>query len=328
MEDYSFKKKNALQKALLKLTNKTAYRQYKRDLAEYKLLLVRQNQVSKVKKFLDTTGSFDLNKILTLTEGKRPLTVSHSGNAGDIIYAMPTLKRIHELTGIPLHVFFRIDQPLVLPYYFRHPLGSVMLNQKMADMLLPLIQTQPYVENAGIYTHEKIHLDLDNFRRCGISLDQGDIARWCSYIAGVNPELHKPWLFVKPDPAFTNKVIIARSGRYRNPLIDYSFLNKYDNLIFVGTPSEFQDLKKTIAKIELITVENFLQLAAIIASCKLFIGNQSFPFAVAESLKVPRLLELCLYQPNVMPAGPNGNDFFFQNHFESLVAMYLSTDSR
>jgi hypothetical protein len=66
-------------------------------------------------------------------------------------------------------------------------------------------------------------------------------------------------------------------------------------------------------------VSNFLELARVIAGCKFFIGNQSFPFAVAEGLKVPRALELCFECPNVIPEGPQAYDFLYQPQFEKIV---------
>ena len=47
-------------------------------------------------------------------------------------------------------------------------------------------------------------------------------------------------------------------------------------------------------------VLNALDLAQTIAGCKFFIGNQSFSFAVAEAIKVKRVLEVCYETPNVI----------------------------
>ena len=62
----------------------------------------------------------------------------------------------------------------------------------------------------------------------------------------------------------------------------------------------------------------FLELAEIIKSCKLFIGNLSFGYALAEAIKVPRLLESQPDFPLVYPNGENAYDFYFQEHFELL----------
>ncbi len=65
--------------------------------------------------------------------------------------------------------------------------------------------------------------------------------------------------------------------------------------------------------------KDFLELASIIKNSRLFIGNLSFGYALAEAIKVPRLLESFPNFPMVYPNGSSGYDFYFQNHFEKLV---------
>jgi hypothetical protein len=194
-----------------------------------------------------------------------------------------------------------------------------MLNQKMADMLFPLIRPQEYINSVEVYTDQVIDIDLDYFRSGFIPMNTGNIARWCGYITGVSPDLWKKWLNVQPDVTYAENIIIARSGRYHNETIDYSFINKYNNLKFIGVKSEYEEIRQFIPKIEWVEIESFLQMAQIIAGCKFFIGNQSFPYSVAEALKVPRILEVAFDVINVVPEGENGNDFFLQDHFEWLV---------
>ncbi|HEY4322833.1 MAG TPA: hypothetical protein VGN20_02575 [Mucilaginibacter sp.] len=307
-----FKKKSLLGKLWLKNTNRNQYKLYKWESKNYQLHELslfltgedRLNTTEKIKEFANT------NKVLN---------INHSGNIGDIIYALPTIKKIYELTGIQINLYLKLGQPRILPQYMSHPLGSVMLNQKMVDMLSPLISSQSYIEKCEVYDNQFIHINLDVFRSQAIPLDKANIARWCGYITGVTPELWKSSITVTPNVEYKNNIVIARSERYRNLSISYSFLKKYDNLIFVGIKSEYDDLRKSVPGLQWKQVNDFLGLAQIIAGCKFFIGNQSFPFAIAEGLKVPRVLEAYYEMPNVIPEGENAYDFFFQEHFESLV---------
>ena len=66
-------------------------------------------------------------------------------------------------------------------------------------------------------------------------------------------------------------------------------------------------------------------MSKIIKSSKFFIGNQSMAFAIAESLKIPRLLECRPDFPVVQPVGGEGYDFYYQIHFEKWVK-YLNTN--
>ena len=51
-----------------------------------------------------------------------------------------------------------------------------------------------------------------------------------------------------------------------------------------------------------------------------FIGNQSFGYALAEGLKVPRLLESYPDANYVYPYGKRAYDFFFQEDFEKFFS--------
>jgi len=308
-----FKKRNILSKLWLKHTNKTRYKLYKWELQNY--------QLEEVTNFY--TGNNTLNTLEKIITESKPLgyiNVMHSGNAGDLIYALPTLKKLHEVSGLPVNLYLRLNQPLVLSGYLSHPLGTVMLNEKMVALLKPLIVEQNYINLCEAYTDQKIHVNLDIVRSKTISLDNGNIARWYSYFTGITPQLWQPWLNVTPNAAYAGTIVLARSERYRNASINYSFLKQYDKLIFIGVKSEYEDMKQSIPHLKWIQVNDFLELAGIIAGCKLFIGNQSFPFSIAEGLKVPRILEVYYKAANVIPEGENAHDFYFQEHLEELVS--------
>ncbi|HEV7381559.1 MAG TPA: hypothetical protein VGN64_17295, partial [Dyadobacter sp.] len=150
-------------------------------------------------------------------------------------------------------------------------------------------------------------------------LQSGNIARWCSYVMGVSPQLWKPWIQVKPDAQYSDTIVMGRSERYRNHGISYAFLKQYPKIVFLGIESEYNDIRKIVPHIQWVQVSGFLQMASVIAGAKMFIGNQSFPFSVAEAMKVPRVLETSFQIINVVPEGENGHDFFFQDHLESIV---------
>jgi len=306
------KKKNIISRLWLKYTDKFGYKDYLWSLTNYKNL--QQHN------FL--TGSSRLNsidKIKDLCRNTNTINFMHSGNAGDIIYALPTIKKIEEITGAKMNLYFRLNQPMDLPIYNNHPMGKVMLNQGMAQMLVPLIKKQAYIQNCNIYINERIDIDLDYFRYGLIPLDRGNIARWCGYITGVSPDLWKRWITVKPNIVYSGYIVVSRSGRYQNKTISYSFLQKYSKVVFIGLEEEYKGFKAYYPGIQRAYFNNFQEMAEIISGCKVFIGNQSFPFAVAEGLKVPRILELSLEVTNVIPEGEFGFDFLFQEHLESLV---------
>jgi ADP-heptose:LPS heptosyltransferase len=69
-------------------------------------------------------------------------------------------------------------------------------------------------------------------------------------------------------------------------------------------------------------------MARVIRSARFFIGNQSFPFALAEALKVPRILEVCPQTPDVIPTGDHIGAAYFQQNFEVLVRRFMDNTKK
>ena len=312
-----FKKKNLIARLWLKHTDRIKYKLYKWELANYKHVEFA-NFLTRAEKLTNP------ERIIEYARKNGKIRINHSGNAGDVIYALPTIKQIKELTGVQVELYLRLGQPIKLSGYNTHPLGTVMLNEKMAEMLIALLAPQPYIDVCEVLTDQTIDIDMDYFRSGVIPLVKGNIARWCSYMTGINPVLWKPWLTVTPNAEYKNTIVMARSERYRNFTVDYKFLKDYTDIVFLGVESEYKDIKKSIPHIRWIQVNDFMEMAQVIAGAKFFIGNQSFPFSMAEALKVPRILETSFEIINVVPEGENGYDFFFQEHLESLVKMLAS----
>jgi hypothetical protein len=172
-------------------------------------------------------------------------------------------------------------------------------------MLCPLLESQYYINNVIPYENDswpEIDFDLDLFRKDYLNLSSGNIAQWIgnSY-PELRPNLYEPSIQINKTDE--NYIIVNRSSRYQNLFFDYSLLKNYDNVYFVGVESEYKSLRAHNPNIEHLKVDNFYQMAQWIAGSKLFIGNQSMAFAIAEQLKVRRILEQYYMAPNVIPQG-------------------------
>lgn len=251
----------------------------------------------------------------------RPVHFKHSGNSGDIIYSIPTMKAIAGDHDICLHIF--LNRPADYAKHIKHPLGNVTFTQKVFDMMQPLLVSQPQFRECKVLDkrNSTVDVDLDVMRDYPMLLDRGNIARWYFLVFPVNYDLNKPWLEVMPDPDMKKAIVLARSNRYQAPNINYSILQKYPEVYFVGVSDEYNEMKKSIPGLKYRPIKNFLEMASVIAGAKLFIGNQSFPFSLAEALKVNRLLEVYFDCPNVTVYGDQGFDFSFQPQFEKLLKL-------
>lgn len=246
----------------------------------------------------------------------------HFGLLGDVIYAIPAMKAL--AGNKKIHLRLSVNEKSLYSKSMKHANKDKILTEKNVEMLAPLLLSQPEFASCDILTGQHIDYDLDEFRKFPFDYNTNHICRWYFHMYGITADLGKPWLKVKPDDSFRNEIVIARSFRYRAPGISYDFLKEYPRTTFVGTKEEYDDLRKTIPGLKHKQISNFLELAQVISGCKFFIGNQSFPFALAEALKAKRALELCFECPNVIPEGENAYDFVYQPQFEKVVKQ-LST---
>lgn len=289
----TFKKLNPIQKFLLKAKSAEAYKNYK---------------------FLSAIQGIEHPRVDLVT--KKEVHFLHSGNSGDIIYSLPVMYALAQ--GRNIHLHLQINQKGMYGK-MRHPLGTVMLNEKMVAMLQPLLLHQAQVVSCDVYQHQPVDVDLTWFRRYPFNYRTSHISRWYFHTFGVSGNLGLPWLQAPKNPEFSNAIVLARSHRYRQPGIRYNFLSQYERCVFVGLEDEYMDMKAMIPALEYQPVRDFLELATIINSARFFIGNQSFPFSIAEGLKARRLLEVFHLSPNVIVEGENGYDFCYQPQFEKLV---------
>ena len=277
-----------------------------------KNIILSQNESNKIlfkKKYENYINS--IQKILTT---KKEISFLHSGHSGDIVNVLPILKELSKTHICKLYI--QLDLP-IKTYYPDHPAGKFLINKKIYDMLLPLLKKQNYINLVDIFTNQNIDVNFDLIRDLPIRL-AFDSMKYGTHIAGIQPDLTQTFLNLEEHSKLKNKIIILRSLRYQNHFINYDFLNSYNDVYFIGTSTEYVDLKQNIKNLKFYECSNFLEMAEIIKACKLFIGNSSLGFTIAEGLKVPRLLEASPWNPSQQVHGKGGYDFYFQSHFEKF----------
>lgn len=254
---------------------------------------------------------------------------SHSGNVGDCHAAIPAMRQHFINTGKKIDLYLFKNVPA---FYYEgavHPTKddagtNVMLNQKMIDMMIPLLKAQNFINE--VYSvdeseyeeyKDKIQVHLEWFRENQIGLPNFSINRWYFYVfPDLTCDLSKEWLEV-PSTVLDiarNKIIITRSERYTNPTIDYSFLKPYeDEILFCGTQREWNNFCMSYdLNVRKLNINNFLELAQAIQQCRFHITNQTQAFQLSEGQKIPRILELCAFAANCIPIGENAYDFHNQ----------------
>lgn len=232
-------------------------------------------------------------------------TFKHSGNLGDIIFSLPT---IIALGGGILYISDGKGK-------LQRPMSKLMINQ-----IIELLKGQPYLVDVLPYNNEAIDYDLDKFRERHGPGSEVHLASRHLMAFGVKYDLSLPWLGnIEPLPQAD--IIIHNSLRWRDIPLNWSQLKPYQaRCIFVGYKNEYRAFKRK-TKINIIFQEttNILQLARTIKGSKLFVGNQSLGFALAEAMKHPRVLEVSYQEANTLPQSYNGHILLTKK----LISYYL-----
>jgi hypothetical protein len=253
------------------------------------------------------------------------IKVNCSGNAGDIVYSLSSLYQYSIDNDCKFVYYIKMDVPSGFTTE-THPTGAVMMNDFMFDFLAPLLKAQPYIHDViKLKKGENVlfDFDIDNFRKDYVNLSAGNIQNWiANTYHEFRPNLSKQCVFI-PENIGNNYIIVNRTTRYNNFFIDYTVLDKYDNVYFVGTDKEFKRLSIHSDKITHLKVSNALEMAQYIAGCKLFIGGQSLAFSIAEQMKVKRILEQYVYAPNVIPQGGEWYTFHTDEQFKNILNKVL-----
>ena len=237
----------------------------------------------------------------------RPRIFHHTGDWGDVIYSLPTVKALGG--GV---MFLSDDNKFPYPRRSRERVTADWVNN-----ISPLLMEQPYIERVH-YTHGlpfSTDYDLNKFRLPWSKTGPDSLAPiWRLHLKafGVDYPEDKPWLSVRNPISIADRpIVVSRSPRYRNlhfPVIHLA--REYgDKMLFVGNEREFAGFHNLMAavgkKAEWYRTENLLELARIIAGAKVFIGNQSAPMAIAMGLCKNVIQECWQGNPNCLFRRPN-----------------------
>lgn len=262
-----------------------------------------------------------------ITKLKAATSFIHNGTIGDVIASLPAMREHYRKNKDKLTLYLLNGQEADYYAGATHPTRGkdgimVMLNEAMIKMLIPLLAAQPCFKEVKMYEGEPVQCDLNQIRKVNVGMPNFCISRWYFYaFPDMACDLSEIWLTI-PDndkDLAKGKIIISRTERYLNPNIDYSFLEPYqDDILFSGTELEYVIFihRFNLKNIKRLIVNDFLELAQAIKQCKFHISNQTMAFQISQGLKIPRIVELCAFAPNVLVVGKNAYDFFAQEGLE------------
>jgi len=246
------------------------------------------------------------------TFGTKPngKTAIHSGNLGDIVYALPTCEA--------LGVDHLILNAFVDPVDVKRKLTSqaaVSLAEYLVE--LPWLQQVSVVAlgtPADRLEEDVIGVDfnLDRFRRNLAEPNLHLIFRhalpFSTWVVANDSWLVTPKQSKEPEfQAKSPYIAVSLTGRYRRFEEDYygKLLGDVpeDRVFFIGFPQD--QIERRGIPGQVAQFSSTRELVSFLAGAELFIGNPSFPYSLAEGLKTPRLIEVPK-NGNAYPLGTGG----------------------
>lgn len=246
----------------------------------------------------------------------------HSGDLGDIIYSLPVIKA---LGGGCL---------ILTSDYDKMEIRDIMTEEK-ALMLKELLSDQDYITYVGHAPKKPSDIDYDlndsriDFIKWGsgeFSHEEVDILRsrllteHYERLYDLNYTYINQFYYPKSLLQIIDyPIIVNRTFRYRNDKFPWSeIVKKYgDKIMFVGSNKEYEDFVKNFGYVKYKNTPTYKKLMQVIAGAKLFIGNQSFPYSIAESIKQNCIQETdtwvgnCQYTRHNAFISKNGENYRF-----------------
>lgn len=228
----------------------------------------------------------------------RQRTFYHSGDIGDVIYALPTIRA---LGGGILYLGPVVNQP-----HGVHP--RIGITAEICKNLRGLLEAQSYIHQVVFApSPPTVDHDLNKFRLYWKGFFKSDLEalwarkRWFKTYPlawihaaafGVDFDESQPWLSVQKNGCHKT-IIIARSERARGKAFPWRAIVKRigPDSAFVGTPKEHRDFCNRFGRVEFLPTPTLLDLAVVLAGAELFIGNTSAPLAMAQGMGKQRIVE-------------------------------------
>lgn len=223
-------------------------------------------------------------------------TFKHSGDIGDIIYGLVTIKKLGG--GILyLDTTGGINDRAC---NFQCLGGKTKFNKSSYDFLYPLLKKQSYIEDVKEWNGENVDYNLNNYR---IKFNDGT-CRTSNIIDNqldafglpLYTDHNENWLTVDEGVTLDREIILNRTSRYHSNYSWY-FIKKFkiaETCIFLGHPKEHEYFEYTFdIKIPYHKTNNALEIAKILKNCKCLIANESAILAIAIGLgSVPIIQEV------------------------------------
>ncbi len=228
-------------------------------------------------------------------------TFKHSGDLGDIIYSLPTVKALGGGTML-LDTTGGAADPFIAT---RQTGGRTRFNQQGYETLRPLLLEQPYIHGVDVWKGESVTHDLNTFRRQFTKSDDRFLNLAAAHLRAFGldeSQIIQPWLTLhSPPKRLDRELIINRTPRHQSKHSWWqAFLPDFiDRAVFIGFEKEHEIFEYTFnCKLPFYAASDALEIAQILVASEQLIGNQSFLMSIAAGLGTCFMQEMYDFAPN------------------------------
>jgi hypothetical protein len=203
-------------------------------------------------------------------------TFSTSQSCGDIVYAMPLMRQNYEYNGCKAAVWICDTHPKFAPRQ------QVNTYQAMRRLLL----SQEYVQSVrriDAQDLEKADIQLDKYRKMTFGKDTKLCTDRHFHAQGIAPicDYLRPWISLETEKKYA--VVCNATGKYSGHGHDVrKVFERIEGGIFVGLESERKQFMPDNLAFK--GCADLLDVANVIASASVFVGEQSAPLTIAQAL--------------------------------------------
>jgi hypothetical protein len=215
-------------------------------------------------------------------------TISSHGDAGDLCALLPIAR------------FLGKADILVSDSKMCKPIVSRL------HLLKDLLESQPYIGRIDEWRGEEITHDVAPWREGGVKFGSSLLELHAAWVGLEKEVSEEPWLTVKPNNKFKDKIILNRSTRHRSDFFPWAEIMRHfpvEDMVFLGLEEEWQQhVNEFGVKVPYHPTKNFLEAAEIIQAGKILMANQSCQVNIAIGLGKRFCLESslssvdCLYR--------------------------------
>lgn len=215
------------------------------------------------------------------------------GQSGDLIHELFVLQKLNALYNIKFNLY-------IADYsYGIAACGDYSYSlEKTYDDWSKVMSLQPYINFFGIlprnFNEEYINLNI--WRDCNPT---GSWSELLSKVFNFSPEGEYRWIHCNDKKEdLKEKILIHQSVIRHNYYFNWlKILSHTENeiLFITNKDAEYEQFKSIFPYIQKYAINDIYDLLLALNSCKLFVGNQSMPLAMASALDLPRI---AILQPN------------------------------